>query len=207
MAILSSIAHATQRTIRPGASRRWIAMWGLAFLLFGPAMGALSAAPVPSREYQIKAVFLYNFVQFVEWPDAAFTDPAEPLKIGVLGDDPFGAALDEAVRGETVRSRGLVVKRAQRLAELADCQLVFFAKEEAWQASAHLEKLNERPLLTVGDTPDFARRGGVIAFYSEGKKIRFELNAGLARKLGLKISSELLELGKIVGEEPARGGT
>jgi hypothetical protein len=207
MAILSSIAHATRETVWPGITRRWIATWGLAFLLCGPAMDALSATPAPSREYQIKAVFLYNFVQFVEWPDTAFTNAAEPLKIGVLGEDPFGAALDEAVRGETVRSRGLVVKRAQRLAELADCQLVFFAKEEAWQVSAHLDKVSERPLLTVGDTPDFARRGGVIAFYSEGKKIRFELNVGLARKLGLKISSELLELGKIVGKEPASGGT
>jgi hypothetical protein len=180
----------------------------LALIFSGPSADVLSGAPVPSREYQIKAVFLYNFVQFVEWPDKAFADAAEPLKIGVLGDDPFGGALDEAVRGETVRSRGIAVKRAHRLPELADCQLVFFAKAEAWQVSAHPESWSGRPMLTVGDSSDFARQGGVIAFYPEGKKIRFEINVATARRLGLKLSSELLELGKIVGEEPAaRRGT
>lgn len=208
MAILRSIGSAGEATIRSGAVRRLAALWCLAALVLGPATAALFSAPAPSREYQIKAVFLYNFVQFVEWPDNAFADAAEPLKIGVLGEDPFGPALDEAVRGETVRSRGLVVKRARRLSELGDCQLVFFTKAEAWQVSEQGEELGGRPVLTVGDTADFARRGGVIAFYPEGNKIRFEINVGVARKLGVKISSELLELGKIVGEERvARGGT
>ena len=207
MEILDAIACAAGRRGRAGGSRRWVALLGLALVCFGPAAESLFGAAAPSREYQIKAVFLYNFVQFVEWPDAAFSDAGAPLRIGVLGEDPFGPALDEAVQGETIRSRRLVVKRAQRLDELADCQLVFFAKSEAWQVSARRDdQADARPVLTVGETEDFARRGGVIAFYSEGKKVRFEINADLARRLGLKISSELLKLGKVVGAEAPAGG-
>ena len=135
MEILDAIACAAGRRGRAGGSRRWVALLGLALVCFGPAVESLFGAAAPSREYQIKAVFLYNFVQFVEWPDAAFSDAGAPLRIGVLGEDPFGPALDEAVQGETIRSRRLVVKRAQRLDELADCQLVFYANSEARQVS------------------------------------------------------------------------
>lgn len=209
MAILGAVARAAGRIFRaPGSRpRRRRAAPALVAGLLWSCVLVVSAAPAPSREYQIKAVFLYNFVQFVEWPESAFSDARAPLRIGVLGEDPFGPALDEAVRGETVRARRLEVKRGRRLAELADCQMVFFAAPEAWQISAHLDLLRDHPVLTVGDSADFARRGGVIAFYPEGKKVRFEINAGRARRLGLKISSELLELGRAVGDEAVPGGS
>lgn len=205
MAILGAVARAAGRIFGAPGRRGRLAAPALVGLLWSCAV-ALSAAPAPSREYQIKAVFLYNFVQFVEWPERAFADAGAPLRIGVLGEDPFGPALDEAVRGETVRARRLEVKRGRRLADLDDCQLVFFSRTEAWQVSAHLDRLRDHPVLTVGDSADFARRGGVIAFYPEGKKVRFEINAARARRLGLKLSSELLELGRVVGDEAGPGG-
>ena len=208
LAAIVAIARACGRTAAAGtgASRRGIALLSVVLWFFAQAATpAASGAPAPSREYQIKAVFLYNFVQFVDWPAAAFSGPDAPIRIGILGDDPFGSAIDEAVRGESVRSRRLVVIRARSLDELADCQLVFFSKPEARDVAEQLARFGGRPVLMVGDDQDFARRGGAIAFYPEGKRIRFEINVGVARRLGLKISSELLELGKIVGDEPASG--
>ena len=210
MALLAAIGATTRARGRIAAAgtagfRRGVAFLGLALWLLGPAAGGVRAAPAPSREYQIKAVFLYNFVQFVDWPAKAFAGPDEPIRIGILGDDPFGPAIDEAVRGESVRSRPLVVIRARSLEELADCQLIFFAKSEGRDVAEQIARLGGRPVLMVGDDPDFARRGGAIAFYPEGKRIRFEINVEVARRLGLKMSSELLELGKIVGDASAPG--
>ena len=110
MALLNTFARLRPSGLRSG---------GFRLLLLALALGACAAPPAtaqtaPSREYQIKAVFLFNFLQFVDWPAASFPDDATPLRIGVLGDDPFGPALEEAVRGESIRNRGLVVRRAQR---------------------------------------------------------------------------------------------
>src|SRR3954467_14109225 len=77
----------------------------------------VSAAVAPA-EYRVKAVFLFNFAQFVEWPPDAFTDPGQPFVIGILGTDPFGAEIDSVVRGETVAQRSLVVERYYNIAEL-----------------------------------------------------------------------------------------
>lgn len=206
MALLGAVAWRPWRTARPGWPGRVVAFLFLVLGLAATPAPAAAAAPPVSREYQLKAVFLYNFVQFVEWPAAALPDASAPIRIGVLGEDPFGTALDAAVRGETVRARRLEVKRARRIEELRDCQVVFIARSEERHAAAHLAELAGRPVLTVGETDDFTRLGGIIAFYPEGKKIRFAINVGAARDRGLMISSELLELGKIVGDEPAPGG-
>ncbi|MDF3056400.1 MAG: hypothetical protein K0R17_615 [Rariglobus sp.] len=165
----------------------------------------LAAQTAPGREYQIKAVFLFNFVQFVEWPQAAFSSDDAPIRIGVLGDDPFGSALDEAVRGESVRNRRLIVVRSQRVEDLEGCHLLFISKSESRRLDTILSLLGTRPVLSVSEAEGFARRGGVVAFYSDGKKVRFEINIGAARKRGLKLSSELLSLGKIVGADSLTG--
>jgi hypothetical protein len=161
-----------------------------------------AAQPAVSKEYQVKAAFLFNFVQFVEWPAAAFTNSAAPICIGVLGDDPFGPALDETVRGETVRNRKLVVERSRRLEDLKDCQLIFISKSETERIPGILDELGPTPVLTVSETPGFAQRGGIINLYLAGNKVRFEINAAAARRKGLRISSELLSLGRIIQPEP-----
>ncbi len=165
-------------------------------LALGPRILAAEAAP--SREYQIKAAFLLNFTQFVAWPAGAFASDDAPLVIGVLGDDPFGPALEETVRGERVRTHPIVVKRSRRAADLADCQLVFVCRSERSRTAEILRILGGRPALTVSETDDFAKRGGIINFYLEGRKVRFEINAEAAQREGLKISSQLLSLGRIV---------
>ena len=179
-------------------------------LVAGALAFALTPAPAqaqshPSREYQIKAVFLFNFIQFVDWPQASFSDDTAPLRIGILGDDPFGPALEEAVRGESLRSRPLVLRRSQRVEDLADCQLLFICKSEQRKIDDILSRLGSRPVLTVSEASGFARQGGIIAFYQDGKKVRFEINPATAQKSGLKLSSQLLGLGRIVGAETVKG--
>ncbi len=157
-----------------------------------------------SKEYQIKAAFLFNFAQFVEWPAAAFADASAPISIGVLGDDPFGPVLDQTVQGETINRRKLIVLRSQRLAGLKDCQLVFISKSEKSRLTDIFESLGSASVLTVSETENFARRGGMINFYLDGNKVRFEINSDAAQRKGIKISSQLLKLGKVISPERAK---
>jgi hypothetical protein len=178
----------------------------LAACLFSVAAPVDATAQSAPREYQIKAVFLFNFLQFVEWPAEAFDDARAPIRIGVLGDDPFGPALNAAVRGETINGRELIVERSQRIEDLRGCQLVFISQSESHRLDNLLSLLGTQPVLTVSEANGFARRGGIIGFYSDGNKVRFEINADAGRQRGLKLSSELLRLGKIVGADPREGG-
>src|SRR5207253_9647586 len=105
--------------------------WGrLALLLIA---GGLLGAAAPVSEYQLKAVFLFNFAQFVEWPPAALPLENAPFVIGVLGKDPFGAELDEVVRGETVNRHPLAVVRYRTVAAVRDCQVLVIAASELRQ--------------------------------------------------------------------------
>jgi hypothetical protein len=157
-----------------------------------------SAEGVVSREYQIKAVFLYNFAQFVEWPPTAFASPSAPLCIGVLGADPFGAALDETVKGEAIGNHKLVIARSNNVQDLKGCQLIFVSDSERDHVSDILAALDPEAVLTVSDIESFARRGGVINFFLQGNKVRFEINPTSARHEGIRISSQLLSLGRII---------
>jgi hypothetical protein len=172
------------------------------------AAGALALAPrgaqaQPAKEYQVKAAFLFHFVQFVEWPPAAFPSADAPICIGILGEDPFGPILEETVRGESVRNRKVVVQRSRRVEDLTDCHLLFISRSEAERLARILGDLDSRAVLTVSELDGFAQHGGLIQLYLAGQKVRFEINASAARRKGLRISSELLRLGKIVGAEGA----
>lgn len=168
-------------------------------LVLWPACG--HAAPV--SEYQIKAAFLYNFAKFVEWPKCTDCKQDRPFVIGILGDDPFGpdAALLE---GKRVKDRPLRVVRSAKLNELGGCDVLFISSSFKADLARILKKLVNRPVLTVGDTPGFAQAGVMINLYKVENKIRFEINPNAADKAGLKISSHLLRLARIV--EPKTGG-
>ncbi len=161
-------------------------------------------ARAETREYQIKAAFLVNFMQFVTWPSNAFTNADAPFCIGVLGEDPFGAALDQTVQGETVDHHKIMIQRARRIEDCKDCQMIFVSRSEEKNLPVILAKLDSGPILTVSETRDFARQGGIINFYLEEKKVRFEINPAVAQRANLKISAQLLSLGKIV--EASKGG-
>jgi len=176
-------------------------LWLLLMLgAFCPA-GTAWAQEGTSKEYQIKAAFLYNFVQFVKWPPGAFSSPDAPLCIGVLGDDPFNGALEETIRDESVDGHKLMVKHANNLDDLRDCQLIFVTRSEESRIGQILGATAPRPVLTVSEIEHFAEDGGDIAFYLSGGKVHFEINSAAARHAGLKLSSQLLAVGRIVGGE------
>jgi hypothetical protein len=168
-----------------------------ASFIFALMLAGSAVAAGPS-EYQVKAVFLFNFSQFVDWPASAFASAGAPLVIGVLGDDPFGAALDEAVRGEAVNGRPLEVRRYSTVEEVDHCHILFIniaAKDRLEQA---LARLRVRQVLTVGDSENFARAGGVIQFVTIDNKIRLQINLDAAKLANLSISSKLLRPAQIV---------
>jgi hypothetical protein len=164
-------------------------------LLNGPAVAAQAA---PSREYQVKAVFLFNFTQFVEWPAAAFPGPNAPLVIGVLGNDPFGPYLDETVRGERVAERPLEVRRYRRVEDIETCHVLFISRSENSHLDQILSSLRDRTILLVGDADDFVQRGGMIRLGAAQRNVRLIINVDAARRANLTISSKLLRAAELV---------
>jgi hypothetical protein len=156
-----------------------------------------SASPPPS-EYQVKAVFLFNFTQFVDWPAESFADGRAPFVIGVLGHDPFGSALDEAVRGESVNGRPLVVERYRSIAELKPCHILFIDRSASGETRKALSSKEHPGTLTVSDSDVDALPGVIIRFLNEGRKIRLRINVDEAREAGLVISSKLLRPAEVV---------
>jgi hypothetical protein len=173
----------------------------LLFILSFSTLGLSHAQE--SKEYQLKAAFLFNFAQFVKWPPDSFSNAGAPFYIGILGDDPFGTALEETIRGETINNHRLTVVRAQRIEDLKDCQMIFVCRSEESHVGEILSQLGSKPILTVSEVESFARNGGDIDFYLSGGKVRFEINPQSAQRCGLKISSQLLSLGTLV--KPASG--
>ena len=159
---------------------------------------AVSAQPGPSKEYQVKAVFLFNFAQFVGWPRSVFARADTPLVIGVLGENPFGAYLDDAVRGEKVDARRLEIRHYRRVEELKACQLLFISRSEADRLETILASLKDRSILIVGDIDDFVQRGGMVQLATAQNKIRLIINNDAAKAANLTISSQLLRSAEIV---------
>jgi hypothetical protein len=149
-----------------------------------------------SKEYKVKAAFIYNFVQFVEWPPGGVADA--PMVIGILGEDPFRGALEEVVEGKSAGQRRLSVKHFARVADLKDVHVLFVPGSEEQQLGAIREKLAGASVLTIGESEDFASAGGIIRFFLEGGKIRFEINLRAAVAAKLKISARLLKLARVL---------
>ena len=148
------------------------------------------------NEYQVKAAFLYSFAKFVEWPPETFPSPTAEIGICVLGEDPFRALLDSTVQSKTVEGRPLTVYRLANLPIGTKCKILFIAASERYRLAAVLDAL-PFGVLTVGDLPEFANRGGVIGLQLEGERIRLIVNLTAAGKARLRISSRLLGLATI----------
>ena len=156
------------------------------------------AQTTQTPEYRVKAVFLFNFAQFVEWPPGAFPDSQAPVVIGVLGDDPFGPLLEETVRGEALGARRFEVRRFHTVDEIRACHILFISRSEGDRLEAILAGLKSRPILTVGDGDGFSLRGGMVRFVTEKNRIRLRVNLEAAQAANLTISSKLLRSAEIV---------
>jgi hypothetical protein len=183
----------------PLRTRRHLAL-AAATLLAALACGAATPAPPPT-EYQVKAAYLFNFGQFVEWPAAAYTSPSAPFVIGIIGDDPFGSTLDDIVRGEKLAGRPLTVRRFRDAAEIDACNILFIGRSEAARLEETLRALRGRHILTVTDAMVAASHDAIIVLMTVDKRIRMRINVAAARANQLVISSKLLRPAEIVGNE------
>lgn len=167
-----------------------------ALLLCAVAAHAAHAA-APPNEYALKSVFLYNFCRFMDWPDAAFAGPVEPIVIAVLGDDPFGPLLDEAVRGETFRGRTIRIEHYRNAREIGRCHLLFVGASEAGRLSEILSAVAGRSIVTVGESEEFIERGGMIALVADRNRVRLVMNPQTLRAARIDVSSKLLRVAEI----------
>jgi len=171
-------------------------MLGVVMLLLS-GMCAQSAAV---GEYQIKAAFLYNFAKFVEWPPNGFSDASAPLRICVIGQDPFGQELHDITNDKSINGHKLQIDHVADLQMARTCHILFIASSEKAQLVRILESLRGTDALTVGDVKGFVEQGGMINFVLEDNRVRFEVNLKAAEQAGLKVSAKLLNVARNVTE-------
>jgi len=195
--------------------RRYIFAVLILVLLGGAIAPRSRAESAPSREYKVKAAFLFNFLKFVDWPNGKAADPNLPITIGIIGKDPFAKAL-EPVKDKKVKGKKVVIKRFKSVVELKrlgekgkdelnrqteaakKCHLLFVCSSEKEVLKEIINDLKDRSVLTVADTTEFLQSGGIINFVMEKQKVRFEISASAAKRSKLKIRSQLLRLAKKV---------
>ena len=177
----------------------WVVLFGVPTLKTFPFLGPQNIFAQEPREYVLKAGFIYNFTKFIKWPKAVAKGiESDGLNLCVIGKDPFGKVLDHL--GQQAQSIGekIFIKRFQSSQDATSCHFLFISGSEKVQLKLILDKLDGLSILLIGDTPGYAHRGVGINFYIEGNKNRFEINQEAVEKRGIKISSELLNLAKIV---------
>jgi hypothetical protein len=157
-----------------------------------PLAHGQSTGPGPVDEYRVKAAILYNLARFVSWPAGAFADSTAPFVICVLGADPFGARLEEVLRGHHIGERGI---KAVRLAEVKPgCHVLFLSNSEQRRLPALLGQLRGSGALTVGELEDFTKLGGMVRLSTQGEQVRFDINVPAAAAEDLKVSARLMAL-------------
>jgi len=168
---------------------RGILVLAAGFLFSIPDLAAQLPKP---EEYHVKAVYLYNFGKFVDWPAAAAQD--DVFRICVIGNDPFGQTLDATLAGESIDNRKLIAVRIAFPREAVGCRVLFISASEGLRLKEILKSVDKSAILTVSDLPGFTSNGGMIQFVLQENKVRFEVNLAAAAKSGLTFSSQLLKV-------------
>jgi len=179
--------------------RQWAGLILLVMLLSSVSFVSADLAQAQTaNEYEVKAAFLYNFPKFVEWPPEALGNNGSPLVVGIIGDDPFGSAIDRIINGKSIAGHQFTIRRLKWGQNLRDCHILFVSSSEQKRLPQILESLKGASVLTVSEMDQFSQQGGIIGFVMEASKVRFEINTYAAEQAKLKISSRLLSLAKAV---------
>ncbi len=163
--------------------------------------GSFALGQQKPSEYQVEAAYLYNFGRFVKSPAKSADSQAGSFTICVLGEDPFGPALDKTLADETIGSQKVAARRITSPQMSADCQILFISSSEVTRLNKIIEALDKSAVLTVSDIPQFSRHRGMIQFVSEENRIRFEVNLTATQRAGLTLSSELLKVATTVRKD------
>lgn len=189
---------------RPFLQTKWLIRWvvALAFLCGWPALvfGQASAAEstqAPLMEPDVKAAFILNFVEFIEWDNDAFDEAPLPIRIGIMGEGPMNDSLRK-LDGEVVRQKTLKVSRVNTIPMAGQYHMIFVNPSEKRRVPYILRILKGTGTLTVADMPGFAKGCGMINFYLQGKRVRFEANLEALRRENLKVNPQLLRLARII---------
>lgn len=156
--------------------------------------GSWVARGADADEYEVKAAYLYRFLPFVTWPEEARIAPAQPIVVGIVGEDPFGTRLADALRGKDIEGHPIVLKHFRSFADYQPSAVVFVDRSEQKQYAMILSRLEGQPVLVVGEGEEFCRAGGSIGFLMVGNKVRFTINQDAIRQSGLQVSSKLMAL-------------
>lgn len=187
---------------RSGWRGRSVAILAMAVLAGLARPGVVGAAPIVASEYQVKAAFIFNFAQFIEWPPTR--RGAGDVTLCILGADPFGPAID-GLDGRPLTGAVMRVRRISRAEDGTTCEMIFIPDGEIGRAPAVLASTRGRPVITIGESPGAAARGLAINFYVEHSHVRFEINHDAVERTHLKMSSNLLRLARIVYDETQSG--
>jgi hypothetical protein len=170
----------------------------LLLALLGFGFSALGADSEPSKEDQVKAAYIYNFIQFTDWPAKALPQDSSPLVVSAICGDSLSKAIENALSGKSLASHPIVYKRVtpDKL-DSADCNVLIVCGDDPKLIDQTVGLSRKKNILTVGDNAEFCSLGGIIRFYKEDNFVRFEINVKEAEKNNLRISSKLLKLAKI----------
>ena len=164
--------------------------------LTAPALGQVS------KEYQLKAVFLWRLAQFTQWPSNTFESSESPIVICVVGENPFGDALEESVRGETAHGRSMAVRLYRIIEQARSCHVVYIAGGAGPRRTKELSAvLAGRSVLTVRDAdglPSWYET--IVTFITEENKIKLRINVQAAKAARLVLDPRLLRAAEIVGD-------
>ena len=163
--------------------------------------GAGRAGPEVGSEYQMKAAQICSFTRFIDWPAKKFPTSESPFIIGVYGSDEITDFLRESFQSRRIKDRPVEIRHLSTKAELVPCHLVFVSRSERDRLGTVLYEMRRENILSVGESDNFLRSGGVISFLNVDGATRFEINLGAARRESLKVSPKLLLI-----SYPANGG-
>lgn len=145
-------------------------------------------------EYAVKAAFLYKFGLFVEWPNSAFSSPASPVNLCIVGEDPFGNSLDTVVTGTQINGRSVVVRRYKTVTRNISCHILYAGGSEEQSRAQIIETVSGNHVLTVSDGRNSRTDSGIINFVIADNRVRFDIDDEAAAHNGLVISSKLMSL-------------
>lgn len=187
---------------------RWLCCATIVLALFFSAGTDLYAQGGAYGDDKLKSVFIYNLTHFVSWPESTVSGPLANFGICLLGDDLFENVIDKVVENESVNGTPIAVKRANTLAafDLDTCHLLFIGENRIDNLPAIIDQSRTKSILTMGDAPGFADKGGMVNLVREKKRIKIEVNTEAVKKAGLKLNSKLLRLARIVDRPSLSGG-
>lgn len=160
-------------------------------LLCWPLLG--SAAVTTDNPWLVKAAYLFNFAKYVEWPADRFASANDPIRIGVLGEDPFGTALDSVIKERTAQQRPVKIVRSNKVEDVLDCHILYIGASEQTRLPQIMSRVRKLPVLTVGEQREFLQRGGVVCLRTQKQNVVFDIHLGAASEARLKLSARMLE--------------